>query len=1100
MPVRINLKELFGSDSQEITIDKLNFNFNKLLELGVGLKGDRGLTGPEGPAGPIGPIGPKGDTGNYWFVGTGDPNSLSLDPADEDFYIDSDSSQIWQYDELSDTWSILIDLEGVVNDYLVVNGSPFVRGFGSSSPQDSRYITFTTRGGTIPDQLGDSKGSGSTNNDILFLNNFDESSSVLTIASDLSNTDESYTALQKIAVDITSGSTERYGLEIGSLYNLGSDIFLSNFNQSLKFHNRIEDISGAQVNIPSEGINNTGVETVSYGIISAAGHYNNSNQTADNDYLTILDLQTARRDAMSSVNSIFHTKVGSKFSLVQDASWVRYDGLMFETLTAQAGIGIAFDYEITGKSSNANYLMLDHGTAVDAVLLNNTTYQNNGDIVQLGTGDLTIGDAVVESGRGFSFNKQTYGNGSILNAGDLTYIIESISSDGSSEIVSGFGSSNKSRVYVVDSSNEDNILHIYSEPGKEAYGSSILTITQNYIYGWGTTDAALLGDHIALVSDTDSRTYIDPTSPPAGVTWGRVNLQIIKFTNDFGITNEFTKRGILIGDQDLESAYRVNSFGSNLLIATNRLKYWDNLGAVSDAPGSNYNDTGKLVLVNISDLDDPIKETVYEPSDRNHYLDMCKLSQNIFVVPSIKLGDPDVTDTYFEDCELRLNIARLENDSISVNSVQLTTISSIQRSNYEDSTVWSPFATVSAHEGWIYVAHRNTLYMCQYTEDGLSVVSTYSYDSDSDIRAMDSKLIGDSLYLLAGTGGTDHWSPTDSIIVKINVRDKSNPITISTTSTGEASSSKLDISGDVVYINKVNGVDNGYVIPVKLDGFHTDAAKIGSLVSSKANITRDIYVGESAHINSSLSVGEGGILTSGNASVFNLYTKGDTIVSETLTVENIPDGDIGTAGTNILVANSSGNVQKVTPESIVEESGAGVPCGVIVMWSGSSSSIPSGWYLCDGNNGTPDLTDRFIVGAGGDYSPGDTGGSNKVTLEESQCALPRHRHFVDQVSGTTGGSRARIDTQPNLTSNGDTLKRGNGGTVVQNDVSQQSDHTHTFTVPSHFTDNEDIEEAELPHENRPPYFALCFIMKCQGGSQTVIAQGPITTPPASVAS
>ena len=61
------------------------------------------------------------------------------------------------------------------------------------------------------------------------------------------------------------------------------------------------------------------------------------------------------------------------------------------------------------------------------------------------------------------------------------------------------------------------------------------------------------------------------------------------------------------------------------------------------------------------------------------------------------------------------------------------------------------------------------------------------------------------------------------------------------------------------------------------------------------------------------------------------------------------------------------------------------PIGGIIMWSGQVSNIPSGWKLCDGNNGTPDLRGRFIVGASasGGYDPGATGGSNEVTLTEA---------------------------------------------------------------------------------------------------------------------
>lgn len=50
--------------------------------------------------------------------------------------------------------------------------------------------------------------------------------------------------------------------------------------------------------------------------------------------------------------------------------------------------------------------------------------------------------------------------------------------------------------------------------------------------------------------------------------------------------------------------------------------------------------------------------------------------------------------------------------------------------------------------------------------------------------------------------------------------------------------------------------------------------------------------------------------------------------------------------------------------------------GMILAWSGAIVDIPTGWYLCDGNNGTPDLRNRFVIGAGDTYSVDDTGGAN----------------------------------------------------------------------------------------------------------------------------
>jgi hypothetical protein len=73
-----------------------------------------------------------------------------------------------------------------------------------------------------------------------------------------------------------------------------------------------------------------------------------------------------------------------------------------------------------------------------------------------------------------------------------------------------------------------------------------------------------------------------------------------------------------------------------------------------------------------------------------------------------------------------------------------------------------------------------------------------------------------------------------------------------------------------------------------------------------------------------------------------------------------------------------------------------IPVGGIIMWSGSILNIPSGWTLCNGSSGTPDLRDRFIVGAGNNYSVGDTGGSATSTSTSHTHGItdPSHQHFV----------------------------------------------------------------------------------------------------------
>jgi hypothetical protein len=96
--------------------------------------------------------------------------------------------------------------------------------------------------------------------------------------------------------------------------------------------------------------------------------------------------------------------------------------------------------------------------------------------------------------------------------------------------------------------------------------------------------------------------------------------------------------------------------------------------------------------------------------------------------------------------------------------------------------------------------------------------------------------------------------------------------------------------------------------------------------------------------------------------------------------------------------------QNITTNNLVAQNCAGfVPVGSIIMWSGTeaaAAAIPNNWKLCDGTNGTPDLRDRFIVGAGNNYDIGDTGGSESVTLTADN--LPEHSHefrvnYVNQI-------------------------------------------------------------------------------------------------------
>jgi microcystin-dependent protein len=143
-----------------------------------------------------------------------------------------------------------------------------------------------------------------------------------------------------------------------------------------------------------------------------------------------------------------------------------------------------------------------------------------------------------------------------------------------------------------------------------------------------------------------------------------------------------------------------------------------------------------------------------------------------------------------------------------------------------------------------------------------------------------------------------------------------------------------------------------------------------------------------------------------------------------------------------------------------------VPSGGIIMWSGSVASIPSGWLLCDGTSGTPDLRNRFVVGAGDSYAVGATGGADSVTLTEAQ--MPAHGH-----SGSTNSAGSHTHSVVIGDAFIQDAAGGGGGWYGAGPrnftTSSAGDHTHTVTVGN--------TGGGSSHENRPPYYALAFIQK-----------------------
>lgn len=250
----------------------------------------------------------------------------------------------------------------------------------------------------------------------------------------------------------------------------------------------------------------------------------------------------------------------------------------------------------------------------------------------------------------------------------------------------------------------------------------------------------------------------------------------------------------------------------------------------------------------------------------------------------------------------------------------------------------------------------------------------------------------------------------------------------------------FDLSANLFYMNMDSAVHNWYVINPWL----TRGNNSGDSILYTSSVVSKVGIGTSN--------------PSANLDVVGDIKASTSVTANTLNVNSFP--------TNALV-----------------------PAGAIMLWSGTSA--PSGWALCDGGGGRPDLRGRFVVGfdAGGSLTPlaaptdgtttnygavKNTGGETGHILTKGE--LPKHQHTVNSVSTDNGqvliSSTGTTDTYS--ASGWDSFFNTGSGSPFYN-AAQYPTHTHTISG-STGDGTTDVLNNQA-HENRPPYYVLAYIIK-----------------------
>jgi len=834
MPIRINLKELFGSDSQGVTVDKLNFNFNRLLELGIGEQGIQGIQGPIGSAGPSGITGPAGTRGSLWYVGTSTPTAgLPTGLLTNDLHVDGSTGNQYQWDGVN--WNLVTDLGAIISAQISTASSiAFVRDLQIADPQQ-RFITFKNRNDVSNDTIG-----GSSTNDMLFLNNFDESG-ITETETDL------YTSLARINTDVvsTGGTPQRYHLQLGSYFSDVSNLFgngagtpvISKTKHDLKFRHLVDDLGGSS-------------RYIYIGRLSTS--ISESDPIIDLDYNSMFELVSAKWDG--AVGSELVTRIGSIEALSEYSPGpTAVNGIAFNIGSVGVAMGLALDYQKSANEvfNNKNYLFLEGDDAtIDATFVNTKLIQDGGNIIQAGTSEFRDLDISTSSNQNAATVRQGYGNAGIVKIDGNILTIDSTSSTTESPGIPLSDSSLWGRLsyYDVTNPSDTSLVGTWTSNG---LGLS------NTINGIGVSDVKMEGNFVYVVNNTNDYDY----SNVAG--YSLADLQVFEYNPRFSQDLSPVKGSPLFVEGKLSNPlnvapesngeyqgyHRIEVLGDVAVISTQMLRSFgvSTVGSVANHFYGGGN--AVMVLVDISSPREGFKiiDTLnFDPgvhgTPKAHALDL-KVQGEYAYSLVIDFQAAGATDLSYNVKMVRGNW-REEFDSFwtSVGNPIYNSPSNVNSLNHADGGL-NKFGAVEIKGNYLYAFYRNQLHVYdierkdlhsnQATSGGSENVfieeTSLLYDGDSNMRALEAKVSGNSLYLLySESSGSDYATSGTSGIIKVDIRDPKNPIVVWKKVLSVSNASRMLISGNNIYVTTSGDFNQSELITLEIDGIESDHVKIGN--------------------------------------------------------------------------------------------------------------------------------------------------------------------------------------------------------------------------------------------------------------------------------